>query len=76
MVNIITCSRELVKCGMVPNQPGMTLPNPPTHLPVLLDGNVVGAVAFARVPALVHHLRVCKVDSASGVPETMEVRAV
>jgi DNA-directed RNA polymerase I subunit RPA2 len=66
-------TKELVRCGLMASAPGVAIPNPPSHLPVLLDGKVVGSVRAAEAPRMVAHMRTCKVDVASAVPEHTEV---
>jgi len=51
----------LAASGMVPASPGLVLPPPPHHLPVLLDGSLVGSVRSAAASKLVAALRQFKV---------------
>ncbi len=47
-------AQVLYSLGMLPTDPGTVPLGPPSHLSVMLDGNVVGAVASAQAPALVN----------------------
>ena len=46
---------------------------PPLHLPVMLDGRLVGAIAPSRAEEFVRSLRVLKVTPKTGVPATTEI---
>jgi hypothetical protein len=47
----------LAGLGMTPIAPAMTPPRPPTYLPVMLDGKLIGHVRSLSAPALVSRLR-------------------
>ena len=47
----------LTSAGMVPASPGLTLPTMPQHIPVMLDGGVVGSVRAAAAASLVLAVR-------------------
>ena len=51
----------LARAGMVPASPALTLPSTPQHVPVMLDGAVVGSVRADGAAALVLAVRRYKV---------------
>ncbi len=55
----------LAASGMVPASPALALPCPPHHLPIMLDGLVIGSVRAATAPKLVTALRQGKVRIAT-----------
>ena len=58
--------------GLTPASPAAAAPRLPDHVPVTLDGAVLGYIAAARAPALAAKLRTSKAqalaDTARGVP--------
>ena len=51
----------LAGAGMIPSAPALALPSPPQHIPVMLDGAVVGSVRAEAAPQLVLAVRRFKV---------------
>ena len=55
---------NLAPFGLLPAQPSFMPPGYPQHIPVLLDGCVLGYLAASTVPAAVAHLRRQKAQEA------------
>lgn len=66
----------LSSLGTVLISPGILRPGPPTYLPVLLDGRVIGHLESSRIPSVVAHIRQLKVSESSEVPPDLEVAHV
>jgi len=58
----VVISAVLAGAGMVPCTPALALPTSPQHIPVMLDGAVVGSVRAAAAPDLVLAVRRFKVE--------------
>lgn len=65
--------KVLVSIGMTPALPKLLLAGPPEVLSVLLDGRIVGSIAFDIIEKAVRHLRRLKVSATSVIPEDLEV---
>lgn len=65
--------KVLVSIGMTPALPKLLLAGPPEVLSVLLDGRIVGSIAFDIIEKAVRHLRRLKVSASSVIPEDLEV---
>lgn len=59
--------KVLVSIGMTPALPKLLLAGPPEVLSVLLDGRIVGSIAFDIIEKAVRHLRRLKVSATSVV---------
>lgn len=59
--------KVLVSIGMTPALPKLLLAGPPEVLPVLLDGRVVGSIAYDIIEKAVSHMRRLKVSETSAV---------
>ncbi|KAH7297471.1 hypothetical protein KP509_26G071000 [Ceratopteris richardii] len=62
--------------GMVSVSPGLAHCAPPSHVPVLLDGRVVGYVEASRIVSVVMGIRLLKVLRSSDIPADLEVAYV
>ena len=51
----------LARAGMTPNAPALAMPSPPQHIPVMIDGAVVGSVRAEAAAGLVLAVRSFKV---------------
>lgn len=68
---------ELLSLGVMPAADGTALPQLPTHVPVILDGAVVGVIHEGGTAQVAARLREMKVDQAcEAVPATLEVGVV
>ena len=61
--------------GMLPASPSLSMPAPPLHLPVMLDGMVIGSVRSAGAPKLVTARRLSKTKDGP-IPATLEVALI
>ena len=53
-------AQVLAELGMTPSQPAVAPPSLPEHLPLQLDGRLVGSVPAAVAPHMVNRLRAIK----------------
>ena len=68
--------------GMIPAEPALVHPSPPSHLAVQLDGRVVGYVAAVLAPMIVQRLHSIKAaalalqegNTSQGKLPTLQVR--